>query len=166
MATIWQRGYTIIGWKVCFLLSLLLFWVMTGDWELRFPGPLIGSGGFWPLYYTHPVLSEKLKKLLRDIHPGFLIFCIISFHLSSSPCGCIVVVASFITVNLCWSRWKWKNCVPTHTSHVVFLEWIISWTRCLCTHKPASKSSSPGYLIRSWIWDILIAWLKGLPSTL
>lgn len=134
-----------------FFLSLLLFWVMTGDWELRFPGPVIGSGGFWPLCYTHPVLSEKLKKLLRSIHP---IFCVISFHLSSSPCGCIVLFRHLLLWTYIWVCGNEKLCAQSHITYVVLLEWIIGWTRCLCTHKPASKTWSSGCLIRSWRWDI------------
>lgn len=69
-------------------------WVMTGDWELWFPGPVKGSGAFWPPYYAHPVLSEKLKKLTQCMKASTLLsfshICLILFHLPISLHGYIV----------------------------------------------------------------------------
>lgn len=85
-------------------------WVMTGDWELWFPGPVTGSSAFWPLSYTHPVLSETLKFFSSS----FASF----YHILTTWQHCVNIFSSFITSLLGTCNWVCGNDVLTLTSNL------------------------------------------------
>lgn len=149
-----------LGGRFWFVVSST-FWVMAVDWELWFPGPVTGSGAFWPLCYTHPVLSEKLKQLIQCtlvfMRLNILTFCLILFNLSFLTHGDIVLAFyPLLLGTYIWGNVKMKSYVHTRRSHILKnspLGWCIiillgvdvCLNTCLCRDKPTFKILSPGY---------------------